>query len=590
MPVRGLPKISLLADRSAAVAPFLAVLAPMLVASAGFALDAAVYYVANRELRTATEAAALVAAQDPGNAQARARQYLQNNGYPADVIRSVTVGRYCADSGRAAEARFATNVAACPGNGQVNAVRLVTESESRQYLTRMLPVDPIPPLSATATAARIDEAGIGVTSGLLNVTNSLVLSVNNLLGALLGVQLRLTPTEIAALNSGSVDAGLFFDALAARVGETGTYRQLLQRSVPLSDILQAAASAADSNTAGVLNRLAGIIGPSYRVPLDGLFDLGVWENLRVGEANEPQALRAGLNPYQLFSYAVQEGPGTLDLSNAVNIVVPGSTVRVVGLATGNGDRPRFSFGPEGETSAGTSVLRLQIQLGLGDINVLGDAVSVNSVPVLIDVAAGQAEVTDIDCTATSEQARDTRVTVRATSGLVNAYIGEAPPNAMSRSVPPLSASNIRPARIVNLLSLVTVDARAVAQPVVGAAGNAVFGPGGQGTIGRPPTPGRPVTIGNTAQTGALIGSLTTSLAAPGGLEVRILGLCLPLICTSAQQSVRTQVVGAVGSALSGLLGSTVDPLLDSLLAALGVQLGQVTVTATGARCGVPVLV
>lgn len=590
MPRRCHAVTRLLSDRSGAVSPFIAVLAPLLVATAGFALDAAVYYVANRELRTATEAAALVAAQDPVNAEIRARQYLQSNGYPSEVISSVVVGRYCADSRLTAEARFSPNVAACPGNGQTNAVRLITQSESQQYLTRMLPVDPIPPLTATATAARIDEAGIGVTSGILNVTNTLVLAVNDLLGALLGVQLRLTPTEIAALTSGTVDAGLFFDALAERVGETGTYQQLLQRSVPLSDILRAAASASDSNSAGVLNRLAVTVGNSYSVPLDGLFDLGVWENLRVGEANEPQALRAGLNPYQLFSYAVQEGPGALDLSNAVNIVGPGNTLRVIGLATANGDRARFSFGPEGETVAGTSVLRLQLQLGIGNISVLGSAVAVNSVPLLIDVAAGQAQLTDIDCTATSEQSRDTRVTVRATSGLVNAYIGQAPPNAMSRSVPPLSAANIQPARIINVLSLVTVDARAVAQPVAGSTSNVVFGPGGQGTIGRPSAPGQSVTIGNTAQTGALIGSLTTSLAAPGGLEVRILGLCLPLICTSAQQSVRTQLVGGIGSALSGVVGTVADPLLDNLLAALGVQLGQVTVTATGARCGVPVLV
>lgn len=581
---------TLLKDRSGAVAPFVAVLGPLLVASAGFALDAAVYYAASRNLRTATEAAALVAAQDPANAAARAQQYLASNGYPASAIETVTVGRYCADSGRTAEGRFSTDLGACPGNGESNAVRLITRSESQQYLTRMLPVDPIPPLRATATAARIDEAGIGVTTGILNVTNTLVTSVNSLLGALTGRQLALTAAEIGALMSGNVDAGLFFDALAQRVGETGTYGQLLQRTVGLGDILMAAADASDANSAPVLSGLAGAVGNSYAVPLAGLFDLGVWENLRVGEAGEPQALRAGLNPYQLFAFAVQAGPGALDLSNAVSIVRPGSTLRIVGIATSNGSRPRFAFGPRGETVAGTSVLRLKLELGIGQISVLGDSISVDSVPLLIDVAAGQAEVTGIDCLATSEQSRDTRVTVRATSGLVNAYIGEAPANAMARSVPPIGPGDIQPARIANVLSLVTVDARAVAQPLFGTTGNAVFGPGGQGTIGRPPAPGQPVTIGNTAQTGPLLGSLTTSLAAPGGLQVQVLGLCLPLICTSAQQSVRTQLVGGIGNALSTLVGSTADPLLDSLLAALGVQLGQVTVHATGARCGVPVLV
>lgn len=580
----------LLRDQTGAAAPFIAVLAPLLVASAGFALDAAAHYAANRKLRTATEAAALVAAQNPADATARAQRYLQDNGYPASAIQSVTVGRYCADIARSSELRFTVNPGACPGNGQSNAVRVITQSTSRQYLTRVLPVNPLPPLSATATAARIDEAGIGVTTGILNVTNTLVTSVNDLLGALTGRQLALSASEIGALMNGNVDAGLFFDALAARTGESGTYSQLLQRTVPLSDLLSAAASAADPPSALALTRLAGTVGSGYNVPLAGLFDLGVWENLRVGEADEPQALRAGINPYQLFSYAVQAGPGALDLSNAINIVRPGSTLRLVGVATSNGSRPRFAFGPQGETLAGTSVLRLRLDVGIGQISVLGNAVSIDSVPLLIDVAAGQAEVANIECAATSEQSRDTRVTVRANSGLVNAYIGRAPANAMLRSVPPITAADIQPARIVNLLSLVTVDARAVAQPVFGTTANAVFGPGGQGTIGRPPHSGQPVTIGNTAQTGPLLTSLTTSLAAPGGLQVQILGLCLPLVCTSAQQSVRTQLVGGLGNALSALAGNAADPLLDSLLAALGVQLGQVTVHVTGARCGVPVLI
>jgi len=38
------------------------------------------------------------------------------------------------------------------------------------------------------------------------------------------------------------------------------------------------------------------------------------------------------------------------------------------------------------------------------------------------------------------------------------------------------------------------------------------------------------------------------------------------------------------------VGSTVDPLLDSVLAALGIQLGDASVWVTGARCGVPVLI
>ena len=64
----------LLRDRNAAVAPMVAVLAGMLLAVAGVLLDTALYYASGRELRAATEAAALAAAMVPDQADARARR------------------------------------------------------------------------------------------------------------------------------------------------------------------------------------------------------------------------------------------------------------------------------------------------------------------------------------------------------------------------------------------------------------------------------------------------------------------------------------------------------------------------------------
>ena len=43
-----------------------------------------------------------------------------------------------------------------------------------------------------------------------------------------------------------------------------------------------------------------------------------------------------------------------------------------------------------------------------------------------------------------------------------------------------------------------------AQPVIGKSGNLVFGPGGQGSVGRPGAPGSAASIGNGAQAGALL--------------------------------------------------------------------------------------
>jgi uncharacterized membrane protein len=63
-----------------------------------------------------------------------------------------------------------------------------------------------------------------------------------------------------------------------------------------------------------------------------------------------------------------------------------------------------------------------------------------------------------------------------------------------------------------------------------------------------------------------------------------------VVCATQTTLVRNALLPALVTPLTGLAGSTADPLLDNLLAALGVQLGHATVWVNGARCGVPVLV
>ncbi|WP_041558311.1 pilus assembly protein TadG-related protein [Novosphingobium sp. PP1Y] len=584
------PVASLPEARDGVVGPMLAVLGVSLLAAAGLALDVALYYVGERDLRAATEAAALAASMNPGNAEERARDYLTRNGYDGDVLQSVEVGRYCPDVSVDPNQRFDPSFTRCPGNGVANAVRLHTKRASRRFLTGVFDEAVIPDMEVTASAARIDEAGIGITSGLLTVTNPLVNVVNDLLGALLGIKLRLNQSDIEGMMGANVDAGLFFDALAKRSGSTGTYGDLVAGTYGIKDIVMSAADATSNIAAKLgLHSLGSQVTNSYQVPLSDLFGLGVWKNMPVGHADSPPSLRAGINAYQLVTFAIQAGPGVIDLSDAVSLAVPGSIVKIGAIATGPADRPRFSFGPAGETSVGTSLLRLQILLGLGDINLLGFPIS-ESVPVLIDVAAAHAEISQIECTDTAEQGRDTRVNVTASSGLVNAYIGKAPANALTRPVPPITADDISQVRLLNVLNLVTVDARAVAQPVFGKSSTLTFGPGGNGTIGSPDSPGSPASVGNGAQVGPLISSLVDGLMAPDGLQIELLGLCLPIVCQGSEDTLRQTLLGAITTPLSGLVGNTADPLLDFVLEALGIQLGHATVWATGARCGVPVLI
>jgi len=593
----------LVREDAGAMAPAIAGLGVVMVASAGMALDVGLHYVDNRELHAATEAAALAAAMNPAQAQIRAEGYLTRNGYDPSVIRSVQVGRYCADSSLSADQRFDTSFARCPGNGTANAVRITTGRVSRRYLSAVLGDAVIPDIASTATAARIDEAGIGITSGIATVTNSLVTSVNDLLGALIGIQLQLSAPEIQALMSGDVDAGLFFDNLAERAGHTGTYNELAQGSYGIRDIALAAADAASNpGTKAALTVFGNQTTNHYTVPLKDLFGLGVWKNMPVGEADRQPGLRAGLNAYQLLTYAVQAGPGVIDASDLVQLVLPGNPsaiVKVTAVASGPVDRPRFSFGPAGETEAGTSALRLQVLIADLNVNVPLILSTKVNVPVLIDVAAAQAEISAIDCPNTAEQRADTRVTVAARSGLVNAYIGNAPASAMTRPMPTITAADISPTNLIDTnvlagLVRVTAKVRAVAQPVFGQQASLVFGPGGGGTIGTPGVPGTPATAGNGSQIGATIGSLVGSIGNDLDVDATLLGVCIWPLCTTNTSVIESTVLGVllpvITTPVGQLVGTTADPLLDNVLAALGVQLGHVTVSATGARCGVPVLV
>ncbi len=611
---RARPLHELAADRDAAIGPMIAVLGVSLILAVGLALDVTLYLAGNRDLRSATEAAALAAAQNPADATNRARTYLTQQGYAASVVKSVQTGRYCADGHLAAAQRFDPGMSRCPGNGRANAVRVTASMPSRRFLTGVLGnANPIPDLAATATAARIDEAGIGITtdiltevlSGLRPVSDPLVKTVNDLLGALLGIPLSLGKTDVQALMQGNVDAGLFFDRLAKKEGFSGTYAELMARSHGMQDIANAAADAAGNPaTAASLRVFAGLVNNGYQVPFTGLFGLGVWKDMPVGEADAKPALRAGMNAYQLLTFAAQAGPGVIDASDLVSIAVPNSTVKLAAMARGPIDRPRFSFGPAGETVVGTSALRLQLNLGLGNIgqlSLLGIPLplSVDALPLLIDIGGANATIptangslSGIDCSQTANQAQNTRVAANVNTGLVRAYIGAAPADALTRSMP-TSASEITPVRLINVLNLITIDARAIAQPVMGNQGTVIFGPGGNGTIGSPTSAGKAATVGNGSQVGPLLTSLTGSLSGPGGLTIGLGPLCSPLginLCSGVLAPVTGPILSGIGGTLGGLVGTVADPLLDNVLAALGVQLGSATVWATGARCGVPVLV
>jgi len=119
-----------------------------------------------------------------------------------------------------------------------------------------------------------------------------------------------------------------------------------------------------------------------------------------------------------------------------------------------------------------------------------------------------------------------------------------------------------------------------------------FGPGGGGTIGNPTAPGKSLNIANGSQVASTLGALLAGVPNGADAKVTLLDGTLPisLDLKSITDPLLAAVQPTVTDPLLALVGNTADPLLDNVLAALGIQLGDATVWATGARCGVPVLI
>jgi hypothetical protein len=180
---------------------------------------------------------------------------------------------------------------------------------------------------------------------------------------------------------------------------------------------------------------------------------------------------------------------------------------------------------------------------------------------------------------------------------VNAYLGEiSDPNVMSKSMPIINDANLSAAKIFQLnatilfvpLTLSSIEGKAIVKPVLGAKDvSLIFGRDGTGTIGTPQTPGTGLVVGNTAQVGTTVQNLSNSLLASNSLRVCAVA---SLICIGGPDSPTRANLQTVLNRVGSLLSNTTDPLLDNLLAALGIELGHATAWVNGARCGVPVLI
>lgn len=530
----------------------------VLVASALLGVDLGSVFYTQRHLQTVADTAALSAVNNISSAQAIALDTASRNGFavPGDQANSLSTQPGAYDF----SARTFTAGAAA---ADWNAVQ-VTVSTSQPYFFMLGSRQ----VSATATAARNDIAGLMIGTALLNIDTEKSILLNGLLGKLLNTTLNLSVAAYQGLATAKLS---LLDLLKADLA-VGTVDELLKLDLTLAEFLNLTATALEKGN--ILGLDASVIDTVKLLALQtgGNLSLKLGDLIKLAAGTGDQAAGAEINLLQLISLAAQVANG----NNAINL--PVVNVDLGGLAKLNLavsliEKPSIAIGPAGKdangqwrTSVHTAQARLKLDLslleGLGydllDPGGSGSNALVH-VPLYVEVASGEAWLDSIQCRYPRDEST---VNVGAESSALRLYLGEVNPDVMTnREV----AAKVTPATIVNVLGLIEIEANAeVNLPSYS----------GQLAFNGPFDSSNTQTVSGLSTTG-----LYTKLVNNLVLNINLLGLTIP--------------VAPLLDALVSLLYPVfylLDTLLNPVLELLGIQLGIADVTVFSLTCGEPRLV
>lgn len=351
--------------------------------------------------------------------------------------------------------------------------------------------------------------------------------------------------------------------MATRVNLTGaTYDDVLTGNIKVADIIAAALTTQQATNGGnsATTALSTISqspsGLSSKIKPGSLIGVGPYGNLAAGQ--KPK-IGIGVTLLDLISATAQVANGAYQIATAVNLGLPG--IASASLTATIGERPVGSgfvtLGAQGASvhTAQTRVL-LSVQL-IGS----GSVAAVN-LPIYVEVASGTATLNAVTCG--RPNINTSSVTLGVTPGIVDAWIGNVTIADMTNFT---SKPNPPAATLVNP-GLVTVTGRAHA---------------GMGNT----TPKSvdfsyadiQSQVKKTVTTTNFTSSLTSSLLGDLTINVNVGPLGLPIPGLGAT------VTGIIGGATASL-----DQLLASVLATLGIGIGQADVWVSGVRCDGAVLV
>ena len=527
----------------------------LVIGCAALGVDLGSIFADRRRTQSAADLAAIVAASNLTNATNAAIATVTANNYPASALVSVELGTYTANPAISPQARFAT-----PAVGTANAARVTLNTQTPLYFAHFFTGQSQYTIRTSATATSTAMASFAIGTTLLSVNGGVL---NAILGSMLGTTLSLSVMDYQSLANVNIDAFSFLSAVATRVNLTGpTYSSILSSNIKVSDIIAAmltaqqvqnGASAATTALSTISQAMAGV---TTQMQLGQLIDVGPYGGLAAGTA--PQ-MGVGVSLLDLLAATAQVANGTHQIATGLNLSLPG--VASMSLMVTIGERAQGSSWLAVGTQ-GASVHTAQTRLLLS-VQLLGTGpVPAVNLPVYVEVASGTATLNAVSCG--HPNVTTSNVTLGVTPGIVNAWIGNVTAADMTNFT---TAPNPPPATLVNL-GLITVTGRA----------NAYMGNTTPTNVNFSYADIQAQTK-KTVNTTNFTSSLTSSLLGNLALNVNIIGLGLPIPGLGA----------TVAGILSGATGP-VDQVLASVLATLGVGIGQATVWVNGVRCDGAVLV
>ena len=604
------------------------------------AVDSGRLYLEKRRLQSIADTSALEAAGLGGQcgsnttANAYATQNAARNGFVVGNGRTLTVTCGTLATNAANTRVFTADATKSDAIRVVASHTVVTSIANGLWnLFSGAPITPQINLSATAVAATPPPvAQLSIRSCLASVDSSKSPLLNLVIGNLLGGNLSLTAAGWNGLLQTNVNLLSYLDQLAINLNvKAGDYDALLSTAVSATQLIDAAVKVLQKNGAAVTAVINDVISIEAIAPNTKLLTVG--DLIDIATGTPTAALNTNVQLFQLLEAVAQLSSSKNAVSAAAQIAIP--LVGNVSIQTKVIEPPQLSAignpalakkgllnnPPTDQIFVRTAQVRTlvtvqapiikavsgvasiltglgtpvsQVVKGLLNLNLpavvggvlclvacnVADVDVTQTLSIYIEAGSAQSNVIDFNCASPASKS----LTVTTTTSLATLAVGTVDPVAAFSSS---AAVNVQPVRLIDfgqrycvVLTLLCSPTRTPnvggglllkANSTIGAqTNNILFAPVAE--MNAPPTyksaPGTANIVGSLAAT--LNGLQVTYVPPSGSVSNGALAGVAGLLAT-----ITTAVVGLIQNVLSPIL----DPIVNTLLSALGINLGNAEVGA-----------